>query len=55
MASMPGLGRSPVGAVKAGADVQISGYDGGTGAAGEQSINHCVIQWKLVWLRRINI
>lgn len=42
VASMPGLGTIAVGAAKAGADVfEISGFDGGTGAAGEQSINHC--------------
>lgn len=42
IASMPNLGTIAVGAVKAGADkIEISGYDAGTGAAGEQSINHC--------------
>lgn len=42
MASMPGLGTIAVGAAKAGADIlEISGFDAGTGAAGEQSIEYC--------------
>ena len=42
VASMPGLGSIAEGIVKAGADViEISGYDGGTGAADEESIEHC--------------
>ena len=42
VASMPGLGSIAEGMVKAGVDViEISGYDGGTGAADEESIEHC--------------
>ncbi|MBI4975116.1 hypothetical protein HZC20_00405 [Candidatus Peregrinibacteria bacterium] len=42
IASMPGLGAIAVGAVKAGADIlEVSGFDAGTGAAGEQSVEYC--------------
>ena len=48
LVSEAGVGTIACGVAKAGATVVlISGYDGGTGAAGQSSIHHAGLPWEL--------